>query len=117
MPPRDSVLGTVVRRFLVRRFPSADEGRLTALEARLTSSAALYEYALILNLQRYVVESAPLMRSCHHYSPGVLEDCLEALLGALYLDQGLPCCEQFVLSLIDRAMGLETLDTEGWDFK
>lgn len=101
----------------MRRFQTADEGQLTALEARLTSSAALYECALLLSLQYYVVANVAQMRASQHYVPRVLEDCLEALIGAIYLDRGFKEAERFVLDILDKAAGLHTLGTEGWDHR
>jgi len=113
----DAVLSLTIRRYLLTRFPECDEGRLTALESRLTSSAALYEYALHMSLQAHVAGNAGHMRASQHYAPRVLEDALEALIGALFLDRGLEACDHFILNLLDSAAGLETLGTEGWDYR
>src|SRR5204862_17285 len=51
----DAILGFVVSECLVRRYPSAPEGRLSKLKAHLVSAARLYEVAQTLSLGDYLI--------------------------------------------------------------
>ena len=113
----DAVLAVAVREALGSRFPEADEGQLTLLESRLTSKVALYEYGIMLALPRMMALNAAHMRAQAHYSPSVVSDSLEALVGAIYLDRGLSHAARFVRRTVDRALGSTGLNLRDWDFQ
>lgn len=79
----DSVLGLIVTDYLFQRYPEAREGFLTTLRTRLVNGAMLARLFAHTGLAAHVrhasIESANLGRA-------VQEDCFEAFLGALYLD-------------------------------
>jgi ribonuclease-3 len=108
----DAVLELLARQALLARLPSAPEGELTRQAQRLVAGPALASYALWLGLDRWLLRNAAAMRAdaaaaargdadgAHAPSPGVLGDAFEALLGAVYLDAGLPAARRFLLRVL-----------------
>ena len=90
----DTVLDLVVAEFLYRQFPGRAEGDLTQMKANLVSRATLAEVAREIDLGQAATLGGGLQRT--HLSKAVLANLFEAVLGALYLDQGLQASEDFV---------------------
>lgn len=85
----DAVLDFVSGAWLYNRFPEADEGRLTSLRAALVKTEMLAEFALQLGLDRYLLLGKGEGESGGRKRTNVLADAFEAVVGAMYLDQGL----------------------------
>lgn len=104
----DAILGAVIAAELYRRFPAASEGRLSRLRASLVRRESLAEIARNLNLGEFLQLGAGERRSGGHRRGSILSDALEAILGALYLDQGFDACRGCILNLF--ASRFDTLD-------
>lgn len=103
----DSILGFLIAEALYQRFPEADEGVLTRLRAGLVNQASLAGLARGFDLGDYLVLGAGELKSGGYRLDSVLSDALEAMLGALYLDQGMDACRQWVRRLYaDKLAGL-----------
>jgi ribonuclease-3 len=100
----DSVLNFLTASWLYEQFPKQTEGELTALRAALVKTVTLARFARELRLGNYVRisrgEDSPAARD---RSP-LLADVFEALLGAIYLDQGLDAARRFVLPFLQREL-------------
>lgn len=92
----DAVLELCVSRYLYLRYPDALEGELTRMRASLVCEASLVELAQSVDLGRYILLGRGEEQSGGRERPSVLADACEALLGALYLDQGLATVEKFL---------------------
>lgn len=101
----DAVLGFVTAEHLYTLFPGEDEGFLTRLRAKVVNGPALAASAQRLGLGAHVLISDNMEQGGGRTNETILADALEALIGALYLDQGLVAARTF----IHRAM-LDTLD-------
>jgi ribonuclease-3 len=103
----DSILGFLIAEHLYQRFPQADEGVLTRLRASLVNQSCLAGLARGFELGDYLVLGAGEAKSGGHRLDSILSDGLEAILGALYLDQGIDACRQWVDTLFqDKLAGL-----------
>lgn len=98
----DSVLSFIVAKYLFDTYPDKDEGFLTRIRTKLTCSATLASLARVLRLSDYVVMNGCSMMSKWNANDRVLEDCFEALIGALYLDRGLPVAKTFFCGLVEK---------------
>jgi ribonuclease-3 len=107
----DAVLDLVVADALYRRFPDATEGALTRYKAALVSELALADVARDLGLGRYVVLGRGEEETGGRDKPSILSDALEAVLGAVYLDGGMPEAEALVMRLF--GPGLAVVDQTG----
>ncbi len=93
----DSVLGFVAAKNLYERFPKASEGVLTQLRALYVCQANLAAAASRLDLGRSLRAAKAMKLSGAVQQASVLSDVVEAIIGAVYLDQGFEAAEAFVL--------------------
>ena len=89
----DAVLEILSSDLLFRRFPDADEGALSRLRSRLTDERALAGIARRLGLGPWLLVGLGAEAQGARDVDAVLADAVEALLGAVYLDGGLPAAD------------------------
>ncbi len=104
----DAILGMVVADHLFRRFADASEGQLTRMRAHLVRGPTLAAVARDLGLGEHLELGGGALNSGDHDRDSVLADALEALLGAVYLDGGMPEATALVERLLESR--LETAD-------
>jgi ribonuclease-3 len=97
----DAVLDFITGEYLYHRFPEMPEGRLTNLRSALVRTETLARFATQLNLGDYIFLGRGEEESGGRRRPAILCDAFEALIGALYLDQGLEAARAFICSIID----------------
>lgn len=85
----DAVLELAVSDYLYRNHPGFDEGSLTKLRAAVVCEPSLARAARELGLGLCLQMGRGEERSGGRERPSILADAFEALLGAVYLDQGL----------------------------
>ncbi len=85
----DAVLGLAVSDYLFCNHPHRDEGELTKLRAALVCEPSLARISRDLGLGYCLNMGKGEERSGGRERPSILADAFEALLGAVYLDQGL----------------------------
>lgn len=85
----DAVLSFVVAELLFRRFPDATEGELSRYRASLVSGESLAAIAAGLGLGEQLRLGEGELKSGGQRRATILADALEAIFGAIYLDQGL----------------------------
>jgi len=95
----DSVISLVVTRWLYDSMPHEDEGVLTTMRTRLVSGKTLSALACKLELHRFVIMNERAMLAGWNKNERIAEDCFEALLGAIYLSEGLVFAREFLLTL------------------
>jgi len=93
----DSVLGLVVTDFLYHRFPELTEGELTNIRSALVRTETLAGFAREINLGGTIFVGRGEELSRGRNRPSGLACAFEALLGAIYLDQGEPVAREFVM--------------------
>jgi ribonuclease-3 len=98
----DAVLNMLTAAWLYQRFPDQSEGHLTALRAALVRTTTLARFASELHLGRYVQVSRGESTSGARARPSLLADTFEAVLGAVYLDQGIETARAFVEPFLHR---------------
>ena len=100
----DAVLDFVIGEYLYHRFPDHDEGTLTSLRAALVCTRALAGFANQVNLGDHVLLGHGEDEGGGRRRPAVLCGAFEALVGALYLDQGLSSVRSFIMPLFEPAL-------------
>lgn len=88
----DAILGFLVSEMLYQRHPTATEGELSRLRARLVQRGSLATIARELHLGDYLDLGLGELKSGGAERESILADAVEALLSALYLDAGLDQC-------------------------
>jgi len=92
----DRVLGLIFAKNLLKIYPNESEGVIDKKFANLVNKKTCLLVAKKLELKKYIItgnSSKGLARS----DDKILSDGLEALLGAIYLDQGIKVVENFIL--------------------
>lgn len=92
----DAVLQLLTSEHLYRLFPESPEGDLTGFRAALVCTKSLAEEALKLNFGDHLLLSKGEEESGGRTRPYILANTFEAFLGALYLDQQLEACRDFL---------------------
>lgn len=108
----DSILGFVIAHQLYDNFPSAPEGVLSRLRASLVNQTSLAELARKHQLGDYLLLGSGELKSGGFRRDSILSDALEAIIGALFIDQGMDACQQWVVSLFQEK--LQALSLENW---
>jgi ribonuclease III len=92
----DAVLELIVTEFLYQQFPEEQEGMLTALRSSLVKTTTLAEVAQELKLGEQLFMSKGEEASGGRQNTSLLANTVEALIGALYLDQGMPAVQRLL---------------------
>jgi len=95
----DAVLEIVVTEFLYLNFETTPEGDLTNWRASLVNAKMLYEVASDLNIEDCLYLSKGESKDKNKKSRQfILANAVEAIIGAMYLDQGIEAAKKFILS-------------------
>ena len=94
----DRVLGLIIAKKLLEIYPEEKEGILDKKFASLVNKRKCLEIAKKIELQKYILVFNPKNKKIV-IEDKVIADCLEALIGAIYLDKGINFVEKFILNL------------------
>lgn len=92
----DAVLELIVSEELYRRFPDKPEGDLTSFRAALVNSRALSEIAVALDINTHLLLSRGEAKDVGRARQFILANAFEAIVGAMYLDQGYAVAADFI---------------------
>lgn len=113
----DSVLGFVVAGDLYHRFPGVSEGKLSRMRSFVVRKETLARIARALALQEYLQLGEGELKSGGFNRDSILSDSVEAIIGAVYLDQGLDAARSFIERHFAQVLSTLTLDTVYKDSK
>ncbi|HOV30052.1 MAG TPA: ribonuclease III [Candidatus Dojkabacteria bacterium] len=107
----DAVLELIISEYLYNEFPDKPEGELTAIRAATVRTESLAQESRILGIGQYLLMSKGEEKSGGKDKEYLLANLYEAILGAMYLDQGFSVCKKFIhrtlLKKINRIMSEE----------
>jgi ribonuclease III len=98
----DSVLGFVVTKFLFDKHEREQEGFLTKARTKMVRGTTLATIAQKLNFDKWIIMDEKGMRNGWNTNPKILEDVLEAFIGAVYLDLGMVHAKRFILDSFEK---------------
>jgi len=111
----DAILGSVIADYLFKKYPYQSEGYLTEMRSKIVRRETLNNLALRMGLQKivqYNQNDKGLSRS------HIFGNALEALIGAVYLDQGFHRSRSFILKQILKPyIDIDTLESRDTNFK
>ena len=113
----DSVLGLIVTDTLFQSYPDLPEGQLAKLRAAVVNRGALAGVARGLRLGEYVRLGKGEEGTGGRDKASILADTLEAVIGAVYLDRGLPAADGLVHRLFDPVIARSARLGAGLDWK
>ncbi|MEQ9468370.1 MAG: ribonuclease III [Ekhidna sp.] len=109
----DAILGMIIAEYLYLTYPFKEEGFLTEVRAKIVNRESLNRLGQKIGLKELVQYQ---QSSRAHRS--VYGDCMEALIGAVYLDHGFKFCKRFVMrKLIRPHYDLDELISTTTNFK
>jgi len=110
----DAVLNVLVSDILFHRFNTQKEGFLTKTRSRIVQRESLNRMAIELGLDKLII-ATPTVNTPHL---SIYGNALEALIGAIYTDQGYRRCRQFLeKQLISRFIDIDDLVSTDANFK
>jgi ribonuclease-3 len=92
----DAILELIITEYLYQAYPEYKEGELTSFRAATVRTTSLAITAEKLELGEFVYMSKGEERTGGRYRPYILANTFEAMLGAIYLDQGLETVKAFL---------------------
>lgn len=92
----DAVLSVVVAEYLFKKFPEEDEGFLTKARAKFVNKIALADAADSIGLSEFLLVGKNLSTTFTQNSKTILADAFEAVIGAIFLDNGLEASRRFI---------------------
>jgi len=92
----DAVLELLVSEELFKKFPTEPEGQLTVFRAALVNYQILAKVAEGIGIEKFILMSRGERKDTGKAREVILANAMEALIGAIYLDQGFAVIKQFV---------------------
>jgi len=92
----DAVLELVVSDYLFNKFLTRPEGELTSFRSALVKTESLADTATTLNIGEYMFLSKGEEDTGGRTKNYLLANTFEAIIGAMYLDQGYTACKEFI---------------------
>lgn len=109
----DAVLELIVTEYLYEKFPDQTEGELTLLRSALVKAETLADAASKMGMNDYLLLSKGEAKDTGRARNIILANTIEALIGAIFLDQGYEMAKYFIsrniFYLIDKIVS-----EEGW---
>ena len=104
----DAVLGMVMGEYFYASYPDCDEGYLTRMRASVVCEGSLAMAAERMGFGDLLLMGKGARHNGEERRPSVLADTFEAVLGALYLDQGIDAAKRFILK--ELAFAISSVD-------
>ncbi len=109
----DAIIESIVSDYIFVEFPEYSEGEMTKLRTRLVSRVALNRLAEQIGLDKWII-----CREKDDFRKNVSGNTLEAMMGAIYLDQGYDFANRlFINNLIANYIDINEISIEERDFK
>ncbi len=106
----DAILGAVIGDFLYKKYPYQPEGYLTEMRSKIVNRQRLNEIAIKMGLRRLTIYNKD---NNFLKISGIFGNTLEALIGAVYLDQGFEKTRKFIFKrIVLPYIDLESLENE-----
>lgn len=113
----DAVLGMAIAHRLYKRLPDRTPGEYSRIRAGVVNRRCLAQIARRLDIAPAIRLGKGEEHSGGRQRTALLADCLEALLGALYLDRGWDAALDFVARVFEPELDRELAEDKIWDFK
>ena len=97
----DRIIKLTISHYLFIRYPDEDEGFMTRLQTKKENKKSLSALAKEIGLEKFFIISRQIEAIGGRTSDKILEDCFEAFLGALYLDNGFEVCFRLIVNILE----------------
>jgi ribonuclease-3 len=113
----DSVLGLVVTHYVFEKFPSLPEGQLSEVRAGVVNARVLAELAVELDLGPHLLLGKGEDAAGGRAKQSILADAFEAVVAAVYLDQGFAVARDLVMRCLAERIADAAAGPGGRDYK
>ena len=100
----DSILNTIISEYLFDEFGHDNEGKMTSMRASLVNENSLYELAKKIKLNNFMLMSEEEILRKGNLRKAALSDTFEAIIGAIFLDQGYDKTKIIVTNLFNEEL-------------
>ena len=100
----DSILNTIISEYLFDEFGHDNEGKMTSMRASLVNENSLYELAKKIKLNEFMLMSDEEIMRKGNLRKAALSDTYEAIIGAIFLDQGYDKTKVIVTNLFNEEL-------------
>ena len=98
----DSVLSIIISDYLFKTEKELPEGELTKLRANIVCEESLSEVSKDIHLGKYMLLGKGEEATGGRERISILADALEAVIAAIYLDGGIKCAREFILTNMEK---------------
>ncbi len=105
----DAVLELIVTSFLFNKYPKKAEGELTAFRSAIVNTVSLTKVAEHMGLNEYMLMSRGEAKDTGRARSIILANAVEAVIGAVYLDQGYDAAAKFISDHILNVIDIEEI--------
>jgi len=105
----DAVLELVITSFLYKKYPDQDEGDLTSYRSALVNTNSLSKVALHIGVDKYLLLSKGESKDTGRARSIIHADTIEAIIGAVYLDQGYDAAGNFIASNLMEVIDIDDI--------
>ncbi len=115
----DCILNAIITESLLDIYPNANEGSISRMRANLVNTGTIAKIAIMINLKEFMLYSAKCYfassgngkLTCDNITNKMLENTVEALIGAMFLDSGYLEAKHVVLQLWQQFLHNAELDS------
>jgi len=104
----DSVLGVIISDYLYQKFPNYTDGELTRLKSMLVKKETLAKMGNYLSLSDLLIRA----ENTSIITVSMLEDTVEAIIGAVFLDSDFEECKRVVIFLFEKYFTSEIINRD-----
>lgn len=97
----DSIISMIISEYLYKKYPNYNEGILSSIKSDVVSRKVMYEIGTQIELDKYILTFPPLNKFNERGKKTIISNCLEALVGAIYLSNGIDISKKFILNLFE----------------
>lgn len=109
----DAVINSIISDVLFKKFPIASEGSLSEIRSNIVSRKSLNNLADILNIKEIV----NIKKNNYLLTKDLGGNSFEAIVGAMYYDQGYKQCKKFMKMMLDNHFDLEAIINDNINYK
>ena len=113
----DAVLNITIADYLFERYPDENEGFLTRMRTKLVNGKMLSQLSSKVGLDNYVLISKQIEENEGRKNLNILEDCFEAFIAAVYLDQNFETAKDWIIGVVENFIDFPELIKQNHNFK
>lgn len=113
----DAVLDLIIGEFLYKKFPHSREGELSKMRASMVNEKAFAKVARHLEIGKFLYISNSEEQNNGRQKDSILSNAFEAVMGAIYLENGLEIVRTLMHNLLDKVYPKIDLNSLFYDHK